>query len=394
MLTALDEKGKILSLAEKWDKSDLFQLRKKQRFYCPICKQQVDLKLGERRQWHFAHTKETCSYESEPESIYHREGKLQLHVWLKSQPHCKTWLEPYLSSIHQRPDVFLQLHNRYYAIEYQCSSLHETLFLKRTTTYLRHSIVPIWILGGNRLRRKSTNTFLLYPFEWLCSYTSFSYPTLIYYCSSTKQISVLSGMVSCSTQKVLATVLFEQLEQMSVPQLLSPLENTPIFSAWLDQKKHWRYQVRPFKSKTQVYFELFCMKRTCSSFLFPIEAGWPTPNLHWIETPPYIWQSWVLLESIMSQPKHSPFHFETIAHTFQTMVNNDIFFVRPIILQKGNYKIALKSYVEFLVKIGLLQMKNEKYYRIQDVTLPCSIEEANKLDANLYTLHFESLNKF
>lgn len=55
MLVANTSDGKRLSLGEKWGKSDLIGIRSKEKFHCPECSQEVVMKLGSKKIWHFAH---------------------------------------------------------------------------------------------------------------------------------------------------------------------------------------------------------------------------------------------------------------------------------------------------------------------------------------------------
>ena len=60
--------------AGSYSKEKAAELRKK-RWFCPVCKSELDIKLGREKLPHFAHKKQAVSGESEPESEYHLEGK-------------------------------------------------------------------------------------------------------------------------------------------------------------------------------------------------------------------------------------------------------------------------------------------------------------------------------
>src|SRR6476660_2035852 len=105
MLTAVLEDGTKISMADKWFENELKELRAKQQFLCPACDSKVTLKLGSKRQWHFAHYNHSmCRLSLEPESPYHLSGKLQLYHWLVKQ-NIPVSLEVYLPLIQQRPDL-------------------------------------------------------------------------------------------------------------------------------------------------------------------------------------------------------------------------------------------------------------------------------------------------
>ncbi len=111
-------------------------LRNKEEFICPVCGEEVTLKLGNQRIFHFAHKKVgTCRDFYERESVYHMDGKRQLYQWLVQQK-IPSILEYYDREIEQRPDVMFVYQGKKYALEYQCSTISETVFMKRTRSYL------------------------------------------------------------------------------------------------------------------------------------------------------------------------------------------------------------------------------------------------------------------
>ncbi|UTW69083.1 hypothetical protein KHA80_18290 [Anaerobacillus sp. HL2] len=58
MLVALTNRGALFSLCNmNLTKQELFQLRKKEIFYCPSCNQEVSSNLVLKIAWHFAHKK-------------------------------------------------------------------------------------------------------------------------------------------------------------------------------------------------------------------------------------------------------------------------------------------------------------------------------------------------
>ncbi|MGE6769961.1 competence protein CoiA, partial [Bacillus velezensis] len=104
MFSAVTADGRLIQLAGSYSKEKAAELRKKS-WFCPVCKSELDIKLGREKLPHFAHKKSRlCPGESEPESEYHLEGKRQLFLWLKTQG-CSVSLEPYLTSAGQRPDL-------------------------------------------------------------------------------------------------------------------------------------------------------------------------------------------------------------------------------------------------------------------------------------------------
>ena len=146
MLVAYTDQNKRFVLNSSIPLSTLKLLRLTTKFYCPQCKQQLQLKLGQQKIPHFAHiNKSKCaSTFSEGESTRHLEGKEQLYFLFKSL-NLNVQLEPYLSTLKQRPDLLIYANNEQFAIEFQCSPISLEKFTERNAGYSSASIIPIWI---------------------------------------------------------------------------------------------------------------------------------------------------------------------------------------------------------------------------------------------------------
>lgn len=145
MITAMNEKNQLVQLTKWSQKEELKKLRERHRFYCPACKGQLLLKIGEVTIPHFAHFKNKhCSVFSEGEGRLHIKGKILLYNWFKAQG-IPVRLEPYLARIKQRPDLLLKIKNTYKAIEFQYSPISSTKVLQRTRGYTSLKIETIWI---------------------------------------------------------------------------------------------------------------------------------------------------------------------------------------------------------------------------------------------------------
>ncbi|MCT8140391.1 hypothetical protein H1D32_23445 [Anaerobacillus sp. CMMVII] len=109
MLVAQNEEGKFLSLSSlNLQKEELLELRQRKKFFCPVCYEEVIIKLGTKQAWHFAHKRKlSCIDEMEGETTYHIEGKKLLFNWLKNQE-LDVELEPYLKEVKQRPDLLVR----------------------------------------------------------------------------------------------------------------------------------------------------------------------------------------------------------------------------------------------------------------------------------------------
>lgn len=165
MLVASAENGVRISLIGSHSIPALQQYRENHSFYCPECKEKVIMKIGKKKIPHFSHKKGSkCPERYERESEYHMSGKVLLFQWLKKKG-LNPILEPFYPEISQRPDIGVHYEGVHYALEYQCSSISEELFIKRTEATLRQvpfqfgywqgKVLSVWVkqkflyLGSN-----------------------------------------------------------------------------------------------------------------------------------------------------------------------------------------------------------------------------------------------------
>ena len=116
-------------------------------FYCLQCREEVILKNGQINIPHFAHrSRSDCvSSFSEGETEDHLNGKLQLFSFFQ-QKKVQAYLEGYIPSIKQRPDILIKDKKQSIAIEFQCSQIPTSLLIDRSKGYKKQSITPLWIL--------------------------------------------------------------------------------------------------------------------------------------------------------------------------------------------------------------------------------------------------------
>lgn len=146
MLIAINKNGKIVR-AEK-------EILKKDKYYCPACKNRVYLKVGQVICPHFAHYHhKNCQVFSEGETNEHLKGKKELANYLKRMGK-KIEVEAYLPELKQRPDLLILDDCKKTAIEFQCSSITVEKIGERTKGYLEANNDVLWILGKSLGHKK------------------------------------------------------------------------------------------------------------------------------------------------------------------------------------------------------------------------------------------------
>lgn len=137
----------------KYDKYKLKQWSDKNKLICPDCGKYYEYCHGEIVPPYFRHkekSKDCSAIFSEPETLEHIEGKLILYKWLLEKQEIgiikNLQLEYFIKSTKQRPDIYFEIENDKYVIEFQCTPIASE-FLKRRELYKLANINDIWILG-------------------------------------------------------------------------------------------------------------------------------------------------------------------------------------------------------------------------------------------------------
>ncbi|TDL80633.1 competence protein CoiA [Peribacillus frigoritolerans] len=396
MLIAKNGKGTMMNLWEKqWDATILMQERREETFYCPVCENPLDLKIGSIKVPHFAHQKnKACTIETEPESEYHLNGKLQLYKWLQGQSVLSAKLEQYLPSISQRPDVFFKNRKRYTAIEYQCSVIPAALFSKRTSRYKQAGIETMWILGAKKTARLSSHTFRISPFQWLFTRTCESPldpPSIYTYCSEMQAFLILEHLIPFSKQIFFAIPRYLPLNQTSISDLQCPKTNSikPHLSKWIHLIKSHRlkpaFHLPPELILLQK--ELYEKKHIPLSHI-PPEAFLPINTGYLFDSRIYFWQTKILLFIDQIQ-KHTIFTLEEVTREIRTDSSIN---VRELShLKMLPIGAPILEYLETLSHMGLLQrVHKNKYVKQREITWQSSSADLLKRDEMVIELFAQS----
>lgn len=129
---------------------------------CPVCNMTMIFKHGKIKVAHFAHEKDSNCLDiySEPESEEHLQGKKIIYEWLKTQNNIKNIkLESYIPETKQRPDLYFEINNKRYVIEFQCTPIASE-YLERRELYKLAGINDLWILGTKKYNIEIFSDFI------------------------------------------------------------------------------------------------------------------------------------------------------------------------------------------------------------------------------------------
>lgn len=371
MFVALLKNGETCSLLDDWTIEQLHVLRATQAFFCPVCLKRVQLKIGTKRMPHFAHETK-CTIETERETFAHLQGKQQLYEWLTNEK-IEVEIEKYLRHIQQRPDIFVRHMQHMYAIEYQCSVIPFSLFAKRTNAYKNAHIVPIWLLHTSHVKRRSL-FFQLSSFSWLFFNDQEVIP---FYCDERREVSFLHHLIPLSSTLAYGEWATFPLHAISFSSFFQTpqRQHDVLFHAWQMKKKQWR--LSPLYYRTNRTFCRIVYHAHMTPSLFPHEAGIPLRHAYWFETPPFIWQTYMLLE-MMRIPLHVTFSFHQLYERMRYFIRQNLIHIRRLpLVTKSHYSYALMDYLHALVSLRFLKkVGKSSFQRIRSWSLPRNAEEA------------------
>ncbi|MCA0987824.1 competence protein CoiA [Guptibacillus algicola] len=385
MLKAVSRNGTVFNFADHLENLvTLKNLRKSTDFYCPSCNNSVVMKLGQKKIWHFAHHANTPCVDSwETESSDHLSGKEQLYHWLRKDHH-DVEVETYLLKPRKRPDLFLKARNL--AIEYQCSPIEESLLQHRTDSYFESGIDVWWILGKSRLRSKYRFIHSISSMEWAASKIVNQTPLLFYYCPLKKLFYLVIPQYSLTPTKIICTTTVISPDKTSLAAIFKTLPIELSFpqrdSIWLNQKKIWRTNPHGEKSYAFNYMRKILYDKGKAIRLFPSEVGIPTTSNYWIETPPYLWQAWIVLVFLPKLQPHMTFTFPQLTTSFYELISLGIIKVRMNTYEKG-VALALQGYLEQLIRLRVIRDRGDRYEKVHQPIMNALMETALENDKKI-----------
>jgi competence CoiA-like predicted nuclease len=276
------------------------------------------MKLGDRKIFHFSHLKDgNCREFFENETKYHMEGKLKLYQWLRNQE-IPAILEFYDPEIQQRPDILFQHENKKYALEYQCSTVSEEVFRKRTEVYQTHGYTPLWILGSKHLKDQSGITSFQYLFLRQAGNGKLYIPS---FSPDMNTLQILHSIFPYSTKNALLQKSISSLDKGKLSTLINPSVGSMV------NMERWKRSAEAYKSKWSLYpseqqrkflFEIY--NHQLNLFLLPPEIGLPVVRGLLIQTPPFIWQTYYYIDLLQNRRPGDLLSIQQLEYDFKKRV--------------------------------------------------------------------------
>ncbi|WP_066187107.1 competence protein CoiA [Gracilibacillus timonensis] len=361
MLQAVNQKGEVVVV---WNanRKKLQQMRK-ETFYCPACQQPLLLRAGTKNIAHFAHKGEAhCDLSGE--SLYHETGKRDIYVWLKNQGY-QVFLEYYVEEIKQRADILLHLADKRIAIEYQCARISSEEILDRTAGYRSVNIIPIWILGGNRMRRLSANSLRITTTEHAFLYQFHpNYPlSIYYYCSNTKQMIQYQDVIFLTKTQTFGALKAQKLFELTWRDLFHPHYRAAqaFRDFWQKKKKTWIHHPVSVHHQQETMWRQWLYLHQLQLATLPHFVYLPIVSQYRMKVPPWIWQSRLYVDLLrknrsvsLSEARHFMYEYYISPRKFP-FIKED---VDPI-----------KEYFQLLIKYSVLQPIKQEQYLINHSTV-------------------------
>ena len=349
-------------------------------YRCPACRGRVIYRAGPRTIPHFAHlTKEDCQAASESETADHLTGKENLYRWL-SDCHIDVELERYLAVIKQRPDLYVKTKDLTYAIEYQCSHIHENLFLKRTFGYLNSDVTPVWIFHSHFIKRKGVCLWRLNSILKAALRRSSSPFLLFHDPKHPDYLIAVVNIIPASTELYFGQKICVKLsDYANLESILSPpMQEFSYINDWFKKRKiQLMNEIRYKGLQSKLLNELY--QAGISPYEVPEFVGIPLFSACQYGVPAIFWQGFVYLDLMKCFKRHGRISEGWIRTRFLERIKNRDIILNQCPLMELDIFAALKDYLKFLEKIDYLEKNNVNHYIIREgFMLKDNLEESIK----------------
>lgn len=375
MLRAKSNTGEFITLA-LLTPVEIDECRKNQQFYCPVCEERLMIKAGTRVIPHFAHySKVECSSYKGGEGAYHEKGKLYLYKWLKSQK-LEVELEPYLQEIKQQPDLLLTLHDKKIAIEFQCARITIGQIQGRNEGYKRAGIIPIWILGANRLKRQGKYHLKVDQFthQFIHQFSQNFPQRLFYFCPDILQLLTFQDMYQTSIRQAVGQLKFKKLYQMKFTDLFikSPFLKESLYQLWKREKRKFRISTgKQLYGRELAWQQWLYLKQTHLEYL-PSMIYLPISAQYRMKSSPWDWQSRLCLDIIDPLPVGNLFTFNRCKNLLSKHLHQQNYF--PLI---QSTKHPVHQYLHLLEQLQIIQRQSpEQFIKVGKIPFYNQIEQA------------------
>ncbi|WAT81896.1 competence protein CoiA family protein [Bacillus safensis] len=385
MNAAIMDNGKLIRITHHLSKSRLEHVRTTCKFYCPECREEVQLKLGEHRVYHFAHKQLTACPVASGETAYHQAGKEAIMNWLRRLGY-KPALEKYMSKIHQRPDVTVSTGSAAYAIEFQCANISRQELRRRTAGFREAGLLPIWMIGANRLKRKSAQLFSFSSIHWGILRES-EKRRLIFFCPIQNRFIHLDQFLVFQPTKVCAAMTVRPPSAYrELPALLSPPSSKrQVNQQWLKCIQQFRQRPpRILSNESKRLRDIFYEHHQTAFPFLPTELFIPVQEAYIFTSPVYVWQG-CLYDWMVRKKGNGRVTIQQLMMEINRCVQMKEVKLRYGDVSREEIKEVITAYVKGLIRQGFLHMTKEGNYEVSSNQMPIrTADEVLKRDAFLF----------
>ncbi|HWO77511.1 MAG TPA: competence protein CoiA family protein [Bacillus sp. (in: firmicutes)] len=354
LFSAINQKGQIYSLLGK-PREEIIRLRQGI-FFCPACKQKVQLKIGEINHPHFSHIQHhRCPFEWEPESKQHITGKFLMQTFFQ-QLGWNANLEVYLKSISQKPDLLIAKGSKQIAVEYQCSPLPLFRLQERVGGYRRFGIEQKWFFDSSLIQSQSSfNTIILSEFVISSLIWNAPYFQLWTLDLENRSFLLFHHILPFSQKKIFASQsLYSLLDRQSV-KVTSPYE--AIIRSWKQARIKWLLTPNINKKLSDQQFYRFLYQQSVHRSLLPPFIGLPHLSLPYIKTPAPIWQAYVCLELYQLLKNQTAVPKNQLIDMMKKRVHTGEIELRDFLFTTPSLEIPVQEYLQLLTDLHVFSEK-------------------------------------
>lgn len=376
MLQAVTKQGERIILA-LLTKTEITNIRSKLNFYCPICNQMVIVKAGSKQIAHFAHKQQnSCEFSGGGEGAYHEHGKLDLYQWLRKH-NLDPELEKYFPEIKQRADLFFRIGGKKVVIEYQCARISVTSIIKRTKGFQSLRITPIWVLGGNRFKRKAKGSLYITSTElhFIQRLSSKKALQLLYYCPNQKQFALFHNLMLTGRKETLGNLTFIALKDCRLTQLF-PLFKEPSYQLWQKEKEYLRINIPIQANKLERQWREWLYLKKQSTQTMSAWIHLPVPDQWKMTVPPWNWQSRLCFDFFMRREIFNWKECQAFLTPFYTNSHN-----YPLIT---SYEDPVRQYLQlFIYRKQIKEIQPQCFQLVRPIQTYATLDLARKKDQQL-----------